>query len=294
MNHSPLRNFRSNVTSRHGEDGIIAEIFNRIGTQNKWCVEFGALNGTHDSNTWTLITNEGWSGVLIEADKTYFEKLVEVYKDIPRAHCINEFVSFEGENRLDSLFARTPLPKNFDLLSVDIDGNDYHVWESLGDYKPRVVVIEFNPTIPNDICFVQPRDMNVQQGSSLLALMLLAKEKGYELVEVVGTNAFFVEASLLPQLGLTETSLDALHPETEYYTRLFQLYDGTLVLDGYKELMWHRLPITDEDIQVLPKGKRIYPAGISAHSPVRSLKYWVRKSPVYPALTRLKKWLTRS
>jgi hypothetical protein len=288
-----LRNFRANVTARAGEDGIIAEIFRRVDTNSKWCVEFGAVNGTHDSNVWTLIKNEGWSGVLIEADKTYFEKLPETYKDSPQAICLNLFISFEGEQRLDAVFARTPLPKDFDLLSIDIDGNDYHVWESLVEYRPRVVIVEFNPTIPNEIEFVQPRDMRLQQGSSLLALTKLAQKKGYELVEVTGTNAFFVDASLLPLLDLADRSLDSLHGDTEYYTRLFQLYDGTLVLDGCQELLWHRLPIKQEDIQVLPPRRRVYPAGISAHAPVRSLTYWVRRLPVYPLLMRIKKWIIR-
>ena len=288
MSNVPLKEFRTNTTSRQGEDGIIAEIFHRIGTTNKWCVEFGALNGTHDSNVWGLIHEKGWSGVLIEADRTYFEKLVENYKDISRATCLNLFISFEGENKLDVIFARTALPKSFDLLSVDIDGNDYHVWESLSEYRPQVVVIEFNPTIPNDILFVQPRDMSVQQGSSLRALVELAKKKGYELVEVAGANAFFVEKTLAPLLGLKDTSLGTLHPETEYYTRLFQLYDGTLVLDGYKELMWHRKPIDEEDIQVLPAHERVYPAGLSAASAIRNLKYWVRKSPLYSLIRRMR------
>ena len=192
MNQPPLRNFRSNVTSRHGEDGIIAEIFKRIGAQNKWCVEFGALNGTHDSNVWTLIHGHGWSGVLIEADRTYFEKLTKAYKATPQAICLNVFISFEGENKLDSIFARTPLPKDFDLVSIDIDGNDYHVWESLVEYRPRVIVVEFNPTIPNDIVFVQPRDMAVQQGSSLLALLQLGKKKVMSLSQLLTPMLFLL------------------------------------------------------------------------------------------------------
>jgi hypothetical protein len=285
----PLREYRTNVTSHQGEDGMIAEIFRRIGATNKWCVEFGALNGTHDSNVWGLINNEGWSGVLIEADRTYFEKLTEVYRDVPRAHCLNVFVSFEGENSLDAIFARTPLPKDFDLMSIDIDGNDYHVWESLKEYRPRVVIVEFNPTIPNDIEFVQPRDMSVQQGCSLLAFVNLARTKEYDLVATTGANAFFVLSNLVPQLGLEDLSIDALHPDTEYYTRAFQLFDGTIMLDGYQELLWHRVPISHEKIQVLSARERVYPAGLSAHSPVRNLKYWIRKSPLYPVARWLRK-----
>ncbi|HEV8666996.1 MAG TPA: hypothetical protein VN665_04110, partial [Candidatus Paceibacterota bacterium] len=137
--------YGKNIQSQHGEDGIIDELFKRIGNANKWCVEFGALNGTHHSNSWHAVMEEGYSGVLIEADPTYFEKLQQVYKDTPRAYCMNEFVEFEGSKRLDALLARTPIPKDFDLLSIDIDGNDYHVWDSLTEYRPRAVLIEFNP-----------------------------------------------------------------------------------------------------------------------------------------------------
>ncbi len=283
-----LEEHKKNVMSQHGEDGIIEEIFRRVGTANTWCVEFGALNGTHHSNTWNLIMQEGWSGVLIEADPTYAEKLHEVYKDTPRAHCFNEFVEFDGEHSLDSILARTQAPRDFDLLSVDIDGNDYHVWDSLSRYRPRVVVIEFNPTIPNDVSFIQPRDLSVQQGSSLRALAELGAKKGYHLAIATGVNAFFVLEDLFPALGIKDSSLDELNPDTSYYTRLFQLYDGTLVLDGYKELLWHHRPLCDEDFQVIPARKRRYPSGVSPGSFMRKFKYWVRKSPLYPLIRKIR------
>jgi hypothetical protein len=279
----------SDVTSQHGEDGVIEEVFRRIGATNKWCVEFGALNGTHHSNTWDLITNRGWSGVLIEADPTYFEKLKEVYAALPRAHCLNEFVEFEGPHSLDAILARTPIPKDFDFLSIDIDGNDYHVWESLVEYQPRVVVMEFNPTIPTDISFVQPRDMSVQQGSSIKALIELGEKKGYTAVAVTGVNIFFVRSELFAKLGIDKSTIEELYPDTSLYTRVFQLYDGTLVLDGYKRLFWHNLPIDEDDIQVLPAHQRRYLSGVSSHPVVRVSKYWVRKLPFYAWLQRLRK-----
>lgn len=288
-----VRAHQKDVKSQHGEDGVLLDLFARIGAENTWCVEFGALNGTHHSNTWNLIANHGWSGVLIEPDPTYFEKLQQVYKETPRAHCLNEFVEFEGPKRLDALLAGTPIPKDFDLLSIDIDGNDYHVWDAVKEYRPRAVVIEFNPTIPNDIDFVQPRDRAVQQGSSLLSLKRLGESKGYALAGVVGVNALFVLKELFPKLGLSEVSLDELYPEKKYLTRLFQLYDGTLVLDGNKELLWHHMPITDEAIQVLPKRKRVYPSGISEKGLVRAFTYYLRKSPLYPLARRVKRLLGR-
>jgi len=289
MNKTSLHTYASSVASEHGEDGIIAEICNRIGAANNWCVEFGALNGTHDSNTWNLIVNKGWEGVLIEADKTYFEKLTEVYQGNPRAHCFNEFIEYEGEHSIDSILSRTQIPKDFDLLSIDIDGSDYHVWDSLARYTPRLVVIEFNPTIPDDVEFVQPRDMGVFQGSSLRSTVLLANRKGYELVLVNETNAFFVLKELFPLCGVEDNSIENLHIDHSLETKLFQLYDGTLMIAGNTKLLWHNIPIDVQKLQVLPEHKRKYPAQIPQGEGTRSLKYYVRKSFLYPLIVRLRK-----
>lgn len=281
-----LNTYAHNTFSQHGEDGIVAEIFERIGTKDKWCVELGALDGIHHSNTRELIVNSGWSAVLIEADPTYFERLQKSYARMSRTYSLNEFVSFEGPQSLDALFEKTPLPQNFDLLSLDIDGNEYHVWDALKTYRPRVILIEFNFTIPNDIAFIQPRDMATQQGSSLKALCELAHIKGYKLVAVTFGNAFFVAQEDFEKLGIAEPSLDEANPGTTYYTRLFQLYDGTLVLDGCTRLMWHNRPMDIEKMQTL--GTQRYIAGISASPVVRRLKYWVRKIPLYSFIQRIR------
>ncbi len=286
----PLAAYARDITSSGGEDGIIELIFSVIGTTNRWCVELGALDGVYDSNTKNLI-DHGWSAVLIEADAGYSKKLRTHYADNPRVVPVEAFVSFEGENSLEQLFAQTPLPIDFDLLVLDVDGNEYHLWESLAAYRPRVVCVEFNPTIPNDIDFVQPRDMRVQQGSSLCALNRLAESKGYRLVGTTGVNAFFVQASLFDLFGITDASLSVLHPDTRFHTRLFQLYDGTLVLDGYQRLFWHRLPLTPESVQALPKWKRHYPAGIHPSGMVRMLKHYARRMPGHAWLVRLKQRL---
>jgi len=283
--------FRHNNTSEHGENGIIERIFATIGEESKWCVELGALNGVHGSNVWSLIHVRGWSGVLIEADKTQFEKLQREYAHFPHAHCINAYVSFEGSQSLDSIFATTQLPKTFDFFSLDIDGNDYHLWESLIEYRPRVMVVEFNPSIPNDVAFVQPRDMRVFQGASLRSLVELAKKKGYELVAANEVNAFFVLRELFPAFGIIDNSIDALHTDTQFQTRLYQLYDGTLCVDGNQRLIWHNSPIDIEKLQVLPRRHRRYPAEINRSEGLRILKYWVRKAPFYPFMQRVRAWV---
>ena len=288
--HDLLR-FGRDITSEHGEDGVIEKIFEVIDEENGWCVELGALNGVHGSNVWHLIKECGWSSVLIEADQTYFEKLEREYAGLDRAYCVNAFVSFEGENSLDNIFARTPLPRTFDLLSLDIDGNDHHLWESLTDYHPRVMLVEFNPTIPNEVAFIQPRDMKVFQGSSLRAFVELGKRKGYELVAANESNAFFVLKELFPKFGIADNSIDALHTDHQYETKLFQLYDGTLRIAGYDRLLWHNLPLDVEKLQVLSPQARRYPARIDESGALRRLKYWVRKLPLYASLQRLRKLL---
>lgn len=292
-NNSDLLAYGSNVMSEHGEDGVLKRIFEIIGTGSRSCVELGALNGVHGSNVWQLIKKEGWGGVLIEADQTYFEKLQKEFAEMPSVECVNAFVSFEGLQSLDSIFTATSLPKEFDIFSLDIDGNEYHLWDSLHVYRPRVMLVEFNPTIPNDTVFIQPRDMKVFQGSSLRAFVELGKRKGYELVAANETNAFFVLKELFPKFGIIDNSIDVLHASHEYETKLFQLYDGTLKISGNKKLLWHNLPIDEEKLQVLPARKLKYPARISDSGLVRKFKYWVRTLPFYPLTQKIRKSLLR-
>src|SRR5579872_1690072 len=96
----------------------------------------------------------------------------------------------------------TPIPRDFDLLSIDIDGNDYHAWAAVKTYRPKAVVIEFNPTIPNEVDFVQEPVTHLNHGASLAALVRLAREKGYELVSTTLNNAFFVEQKYFSRFNI--------------------------------------------------------------------------------------------
>jgi hypothetical protein len=249
-----------NVCSQSGEDGILQKIFDVISPANRWCVEFGAWDGKTFSNTHHLMREGGWHGVFVEADPERFRDLLATYQGNPNAHCVNCFVTFKGENSLDHLLSRTDIPRNFDLLSIDIDGNDYHIWESLNDYQPRVVVIEFNPTIPGRVEFVQPRDMRIQQGSAPFSLIQLGKRKGYEPVCITRLNVIFVKADLFKTFHIGNNDLSRLCPAGQPRFHLFQLYDGTFVVGGCTDVLWHGIPIRREKFQVLPKMFRAYPA----------------------------------
>lgn len=257
--YSDLATSARNITSQHGEDGIIEKIFSVIGNRNRWCVEFGAWDGKQYRNTHHLIASNDWYVVLIEADPHRYRELKTTYADNKKAICLNHLVQFSGVESLDSILARTEVPGDFDLLSIDIDGNDYHIWASLQHFSPRVVVIEYNPTIQNDVEFVQVADMNVNQGSSLLAMTRLANTKGYELVAATDSNAFFVRRELYPELGIENNTPEHIFPDKKKYEmRLFQLYDGTLVVRGCNRLLWNGLKIDPEKIQILPPRERIF------------------------------------
>ena len=265
-----LEPYRANVTSQNGEDGILARIFEVIGTENRWCVEFGAWDGKLHSNTWTLIRNEGWTGVLIEGEPDRFAELERCYADIAsRVHPLRCFVGLEAGSRLDELLRRAGAPERLDLLSIDIDGNDWHIWNALEKFRPRVVVIECNPSIENDIYFVQDYGASVHHGASMLALVELGRAKGYELVASTGVNGFFVEAALFPAFGIADNSLDALHDTRDLQIQLFQGYDGTLFAAGDLKLHWHGRRLTQEDFQVLRPIDRRFPG-------TRRRRWWRR------------------
>ena len=151
----------------------------------------------------------------------------------------------------------------FDLIVIDIDGNDYHVFDSMVRYRSKVLMVEFNPTIPNNIVYVQKRDMRVQCGSSLLALIELARHKEYELVSTTTYNAIFVDRHYYhnvfkPRMNGEDNSIYKMH-DVPMETQIFQLYDGTLKIAGCRKLVWHKTRINEEKIQIIPKEKRQFP-----------------------------------
>jgi hypothetical protein len=257
-----MKFLEKNIYSQTGEDGIIEKIFEVTGAENRWCVEFGAWDGVYNSNTAHLIRDKGWSAVLIEGDKERADQLKSNYSGDAKVTCLQAIVDFEGDNSLQSLLGHTPVPRSFDLISIDVDGPDFHIWNSLKEYEPRVVVIEFNPTIPPNAEFVQPRDMRLSQGSSLLSIAELGKMKGYELVYATKLNGFFVKKELYARFGITDNSASVLQKSLECRMNVFQLYDGTLVVRGLQKFLWHDVGISSSNIQIIPRPFRMFPGNM--------------------------------
>jgi hypothetical protein len=202
---SDLTAFEARMHSQNGEDGVIAEIVRRIGAPARSFVEFGVEDGSEGNCV--RLAEAGWSGLFMEADAAQFERLQARYADRVHVRTLRAVVT---PGTIDALLDAGRVPAEPDVLSIDIDSNDFYVWEAIASRRPRLVVIEYNAALPPHRRLVQPLDPAFRWdgtdyfGASLGALEWLAERKDYRLVhtETAGVNAFFVRADLLTDTGL--------------------------------------------------------------------------------------------
>lgn len=185
--------------SQNGEDGIINEIFNRIGTTNKFFVEFGCGKNGTENNTIALLI-EGWQGCWLDGHHRAEERIKEKYASFLKNNKLKMKTAMIDAENICDLFQELDTPEEFDLLSIDIDGNDYWIWKTLSAYKPRVVILEYNATFQPHTKWVMtynPKhnwDGTNYFGASLKSFELLGEKLEYKLVgcNFAGNNAFFV------------------------------------------------------------------------------------------------------
>ncbi len=178
------------VYSQYGEDGIIQYLIDVLQLSNKQCCEIG-MSGIVFSNTYNLVENYNWYGVYVEKNK---EELDKVKLGIH----INLEVEKTGINSIDNILKNTKLDKNFDILSIDIDGIDYYIWDGLSTYEPNVVIIEINPFLGYDVDYINRGSIF---SSSFKSVVELGNRKGYTLVCMTG-NLIFVKTNLLTNTEL--------------------------------------------------------------------------------------------
>jgi hypothetical protein len=175
------------IWSQNGEDGVLEAIFRAIGVSNRFFVEFGSSD-TMECNCRHLL-DRGWNGLFMDRNSAH--------PMVRREHVAAE--------NINGLLAKYGVPLVFDVLSIDIDGNDYWVWKAI-TCQPRVVVIEYNSHVAWDMRKTIVYEPWFQWnggdyfGASLRAMKELGDDKGYVLVycERTGTNAFFIHRDALP------------------------------------------------------------------------------------------------
>ncbi len=207
VSHKSLNANEFRVFSQWGEDGIIQFLLNHIKIERQIFVEFGVENYT-ESNTRFLLSNNNWAGLVIDGS----EENINFIKQDPIywQHNLKAVHAFIDKDNINHLIAENGIKGEIGLLSIDIDGNDYWIWQAIDVVNPAIVIVEYNyrfgkdkaVTIPYDEKFIrdQAHYSMIYYGASLKALYLLAQKKGYIFIgcNSAGNNAFFVRQDLKP------------------------------------------------------------------------------------------------
>ena len=236
-----LMSQRYRLTSQNEEDGITLALFDQAGVTNRRFVEIGS--GLSGGNSACLVQELGWTGLMVDGDEGH---MTQVRRRFNGVTAVAAWITRENINQLvtDAGFAG-----EMDFLSIDLDGNDYWVWEALTACSPRVVVIEYNSAFGPDRAVTIPYDAEFDRhdyrfcyyGASLAALTKLSKRKGYRLVttEPYGVNAYFLRDDVEP-------SIPACTPEVAF--RLLRRYDVWMKRkqeDVYSYVAKAKLPLVD-------------------------------------------------
>jgi hypothetical protein len=197
-----LHRFEHQVFSQNGEDGVLMEIFRRIGTTDRTFLEIGVGDGLENNTTFFLA--QGWKGYWVDGDNDAIDKIQKTFwQPLKEGRLVVKQSLVTAEN-IAGVLSDLKVPTEFDLFSLDIDRNTYFAWKALKHLRPRVVIIEYNSQFPPPVEWtVEYRpdliyNCTAYMGASLKAYEKLADELGYALVgcETSGINAFFVRRDL--------------------------------------------------------------------------------------------------
>ena len=189
--------------SQHDEDGMLQEIFQRIGVTNRIFVEFGVGDGTENNTLYLMLS--GWTGLWIDGSDTNAASIRRQFSPMLQNKQLAFVHGFVDRETINNTIRKANCSGEIDLLSIDIDGNDYWVWEAIAIIQPRAVVIEYNAVFRPPLALVAEYDKDFvwngtsYYGASLNALESLGLRKGYALVgcSLSGINAFFVRHDLV-------------------------------------------------------------------------------------------------
>jgi len=176
----------ADVTSQFGEDGLIAAALGQFGAVNRWCFEVGANDGLFYSNTKAL-RDDGWDSVLIEAGEEHYQKLIRFADDHTR--CVHEMI---GPQSLDIILADCGAPVDLDFGCIDIDAQDYWVWDGMKLFRPRLMLVEYEHA---DVQYIP--DFGSPTGQATLdPIVKLGRHKGYDALAHTYCNVLFARNDL--------------------------------------------------------------------------------------------------
>ena len=213
------------IYSQNDEDGIIQEIFRRIGAVNHSFVEFGVQNG-FECNTAKLLI-EGWRGLWIEANAKSVAEIRTHFQPFFANGALTLLEKMVTAENINAALEEVGVTGEIDFLCIDIDNNDYWVWKAIEIIRPRVVAIEYNCSLRPPLSLVVPYEPNAAWGggnyfgASLSALVGLGRAKGYRVVGCcfAGVNAFFVREDLCRDLFLAPATAEEHYEPERYFTK---------------------------------------------------------------------------
>ncbi len=209
-----INDYEFKVSSQWGEDGIIQYLINNINIKNTTFVEFGVEKYT-ESNTRFLLQNNNWNGLVLDGSS---ENISYIKNDpIYWKHSLKAEHAFLTVENINQIISSNGISGDIGLLSIDVDGNDYWLWEAINCISPNIVVVEFNSlfgkkekvSVPYKSNFVWTNEhfSNLYWGASLAAMEYLGEKKGYSLVGInsVSSNAFFVKDEMIGNVRKTNS-----------------------------------------------------------------------------------------
>lgn len=217
-----LARFGYKAYSQSDEDGILAEIFRRIDAPSRSFVEIGVGNGLECNSLWLLV--QGWRGLWIEAETRHCAAIRASHRLWLDTGALRLAKAAATAANVEALIEQRP-SGDVDLLSIDIDYNDYWVWAAIESIRPRVVVVEYNAAWPPPAAITVSYDPaacwqgDSHFGASLCALASLGARKGYRLVgcNLPGVNAFFVRDDLVGDAFLAPGSPEEHYEPARYF-----------------------------------------------------------------------------
>jgi hypothetical protein len=253
MGLSGLQQNEFKVYSQWGEDGIIQKLLRHVTIAHKVFIEFGVQNYI-ESNTRFLLVNNNWAGLVIDGSQENIDFIKQ--DSIYWRHNLKAECNFLTRDNINNIFKKNGINGEIGILSIDIDGNDYWIWEAINSVDPAIVIVEYNArfgpdravTVPYDPKFVrdQVHYSTIYYGASLNALCLLGNSRGYAFVgcNSAGNNAFFVRRDLMVP-PLEELSAAAGFVQNQF--REARDINGELSFLTYDQevAMLERLPLVD-------------------------------------------------
>lgn len=215
------------VYSQNDEDGLIREIFNRIGVTNKVFVEFGVGDGLE--NTSLALLFDGWRGLWIEGSDQFVSLMRANFVKTLASGRLKLVHSFITKDNINDIISSSIEEKEIDYLCVDIDGNDFHVFNAISCINARVISVEYNAKFPPPMLYCMDYDASHVWndddcfGASLKSFELLLKGKGYCLVgcNLSGINAFFVRSDLVEDKFLQPFTAERHYEPARYHLSAF-------------------------------------------------------------------------